>query len=35
VTLHTHTPAGGSVMVAGRALVVLRRPATDEALRRE
>jgi glycogen operon protein len=35
VTLHTHTPAGGSVMVAGRALVVLRRPATEEALRRE
>ncbi|MFY0524981.1 glycogen debranching protein GlgX [Archangium gephyra] len=31
VTLHTHTPAGGAVMVAGRALVVLRRPATDEA----
>ena len=27
VSLHTHTPAGGIVVVAGRALVVLRRPA--------
>jgi len=27
--LHTHTPAGGTVVVAGRALVVLRRPAVD------
>jgi glycogen operon protein len=26
---HTHTPAGGRVVVAGRALVVLRRPAVD------
>jgi glycogen operon protein len=29
VALHTHTPAGGTVVVAGRALVVLRRPAVD------
>jgi glycogen operon protein len=27
--LHTHTPAGGAVVVAGRALVVMRRPAVD------
>jgi isoamylase len=29
VSLHTHTPAGGEVRVAGRAVVVLRRPATE------
>jgi glycogen operon protein len=26
---HVHTPAGGKVQVAGRSVVVLRRPATD------
>jgi isoamylase len=26
---HVHTPAGGKVRVAGRSMVVLRRPATD------
>jgi glycogen operon protein len=26
---HAHTPAGGKVQVAGRSVVVLRRPATD------
>jgi glycogen operon protein len=28
-SMHTHTPAGGKVQVRGRALVVLRRPATE------
>jgi glycogen operon protein len=29
LSLHTHTPAGGSVVVAGRAVVVLRRSAVE------